>query len=168
MTKLATLGCWSLLLCGAPILGQQTGLTLTEGEGAADDAGDNEATFLDEVTVTAAHVPTSLRDTPGQVSIVTDEDIEDHLFEDIADLVKYEPGVYVEGDATRLGLNGFNIRGIGGNRVLTQVDGVPTAEQFDSGPSTSTSRRSTSTRSSPPRSSAAPVRRSTAATRSAA
>ena len=94
----------------------------------------NEATFLDEVTVTADHVPASLRDTPGHVSIVTDDDIQHHLYEDVADLVKYEPGVYVEGDATRLGLNGFNIRGIGGNRVLTQVDGVPTAEQFDFGP----------------------------------
>ena len=33
-------------------------------------------------------------------------------------LVKYEPGVYVESNVTRLGLNGFNIRGIGGNRVI--------------------------------------------------
>ncbi len=91
-------------------------------------------TFLDEVTVTADHVPSPLRETPGQVSIVTDEDIEDQLFEDIADLVRYEPGVHVEGDSTRLGLNGFNIRGIRGNRVLTQVDGVRSAEQFDFGP----------------------------------
>ncbi len=108
-------------------------------EPAAAEAADQEETtqdvgFLDEVTVTAAHVPASLRDTPGQVSIVTDEDIEDHLLEDMADLVKYEPGVYVEGDSTKLGPGGFNIRGIGGNRVLTQVDGVPSAEQFDFGP----------------------------------
>ena len=54
--------------------------------------------------------------------------------QDFADLVKYEPGVYVENNVTRLGLNGFNIRGIGGNRVLTQVDGVQTAEQFAFGP----------------------------------
>ncbi|MEM7585162.1 MAG: TonB-dependent hemoglobin/transferrin/lactoferrin family receptor, partial [Acidobacteriota bacterium] len=30
--------------------------------------------------------------------------------------------------------SGFNIRGVGGNRVLTQIDGIPTAEQFDFGP----------------------------------
>ena len=131
---LAALGLCCLLLCGAPILGQQTSSTPAESEAAAEDDDTHEATFLDEVTVTAAHVPTSLRDTPGQVSIVTDEDIADHLLEDIADLVKYEPGVYVEGDSTRLGLNGFNIRGIGGNRVLTQIDGVRGAEQFDFGP----------------------------------
>ena len=68
------------------------------------------------------------------VSILDDETIEERLVQDFADLVKYEPGVYVENNVTRLGLNGFNIRGIGGNRVLTQVDGVQTAEQFAFGP----------------------------------
>lgn len=125
--------CCILLVGAAPILSQEASPCASEPETEAEGpAGDT--TFLDEVTVTAGHVPASLRDTPGHVSIVTGEDIEDHLYEDIADLVKYEPGVYVEGDSTRLGLNGFNIRGIGGNRVLTQVDGVPNAEQFDFGP----------------------------------
>ena len=60
--------------------------------------------------------------------------MEERLVRDFADLVKYEPGVYIENNVTRLGLNGFNIRGIGGNRVMTQVDGVQTSEQFDFGP----------------------------------
>ena len=68
------------------------------------------------------------------VSVIDDQAIEERLVRDFADLVKYEPGVYVENSVTRLGLNGFNIRGIGGNRVLTQVDGVQTAEQFAFGP----------------------------------
>lgn len=122
-----------ILLESAPILSQEAPAPADEQENA-EESGTGDTTFLDEVTVTADHVPSSLRDTPGHVSIVTDDDIEDQLLEDIADLVKYEPGVYVEGDSTRLGLNGFNIRGIGGNRVLTQVDGVPGAEQFDFGP----------------------------------
>ena len=133
-SALVALGLACILLNATPILSQEAPASSAE---EAQEAGEPEAgdtTFLDEVTVTADHVPGSLRDTPGHVSIVTDDDIEDQLFEDIADLVKYEPGVYVEGDSTRLGLNGFNIRGIGGNRVLTQVDGVPGAEQFDFGP----------------------------------
>ena len=132
--RAVTLGLCCILLGAAPILSQEASSSPSEPETEAEEAGGGDATFLDEVTVTAGHVPASLRDTPGHVSIVTGEDIEDHLYEDIADLVKYEPGVYVEGDSTRLGLNGFNIRGIGGNRVLTQVDGVPNAEQFDFGP----------------------------------
>lgn len=132
-SAMVALGLACILLNATPILGQEAASSAEEGQ-EAEEPGTGDATFLDEVTVTADHVPGSLRDTPGHVSIVTDDDIEDQLFEDIADLVKYEPGVYVEGDSTRLGLNGFNIRGIGGNRVLTQVDGVPGAEQFDFGP----------------------------------
>ena len=131
--RAVALGLCCILPGAAPILGQEAS-SPNEPETEAEEPGDGDTTFLDEVTVTAGHVPASLRDTPGHVSIVTDEYIADHLYEDIADLVKYEPGVYVEGDSTRLGLNGFNIRGIGGNRVLTQVDGVPNAEQFDFGP----------------------------------
>ena len=97
-------------------------------------AGDEPLTFLDAVTVTATLSPAPVQDTPGMVSIIDDETIEERLVQDFADLVKYEPGVYVENNVTRLGLNGFNIRGIGGNRVLTQVDGVQTAEQFAFGP----------------------------------
>ena len=90
--------------------------------------------FLDAVTVTATLRPAAVQDTPGMVSVIDDQAIEERLVQDFADLVKYEPGVYVENNVTRLGLNGFNIRGIGGNRVLTQVDGVQTAEQFAFGP----------------------------------
>ena len=91
-------------------------------------------TFLDAVTVTATLSPTPVQETPGTVSVIDDDTIQERLVQDFADLVKYEPGVYVESNVTRLGLNGFNIRGIGGNRVLTQVDGVQTAEQFAFGP----------------------------------
>ena len=133
-SAMVALGLACILPNATPVLSQETAASSAEEGQEAEEAGTGDATFLDEVTVTADHVPSSLRDTPGNVSIVTEEDIEDQLFEDIADLVKYEPGVYVEGDNTRLGLNGFNIRGIGGNRVLTQVDGVAGAEQFDFGP----------------------------------
>jgi hemoglobin/transferrin/lactoferrin receptor protein len=90
--------------------------------------------FLDTVTVSATLNPSLVRETPGTVSVVDAETIERRLIENAADLVKFEPGVYVESSINRVGLNGFNIRGIGGNRVMTQVDGVETSEQFDFGP----------------------------------
>ncbi len=95
---------------------------------------DDPLTFLDSVTVSATLRPAPVRETPGMVSVIDSETIEERLTQNFADLVKYEPGVYVENNVTRLGLNGFNIRGIGGNRVMTQVDGVQTSEQFDFGP----------------------------------
>ena len=95
---------------------------------------DDPLTFLDSVTVTATLRPAPVRETPGTVSVLDDQIIQERLIQDFADLVKFEPGVYVANHVTRLGLNGFNIRGIGGNRVMTQVDGVQTPEQFDFGP----------------------------------
>ncbi|MET0556934.1 MAG: TonB-dependent receptor [Vicinamibacteria bacterium] len=90
--------------------------------------------FLEAVTVSATLNPTAVGDTPGTVSVIGAEQIERRLLENVADLVTFEPGVYVESNLTRIGANGFNIRGIGGNRVVTQVDGVETSEQFDFGP----------------------------------
>ncbi len=101
--------------------------------GAAQPSGE-PLTFLDSVTVSATLRPAAVVNTPGMVTVIDSETIQGRMLESFADLVKYEPGVYVENHVTRLGLNGFNIRGIGGNRVMTQVDGVQTSEQFDFGP----------------------------------
>ena len=115
--------------------GRQTaGQPATDPDRETAQADDEPLTFLDAVTVTATLRPAPLQETPGTVSVIDGDTIEERLIADFADLVKYEPGVYVENNVTRLGLNGFNIRGIGGNRVLTQVDGVQTAEQFEFGP----------------------------------
>jgi hemoglobin/transferrin/lactoferrin receptor protein len=89
---------------------------------------------FETVTVSATLNPATLKETPGTVSVIDARTIARRLIENSADLVKFEPGVYVETNLTRVGLNGFNIRGIGGNRVMTQVDGVETSEQFDFGP----------------------------------
>jgi hemoglobin/transferrin/lactoferrin receptor protein len=92
------------------------------------------APFTDEITVTATRTPRQVLDAPGTVTVIGAEEIEQRMAIDRADLVRYEPGVTIGNDPTRLGQNGFNIRGIGGNRVLTQIDGIRTAEQFDFGP----------------------------------
>ena len=105
-----------------------------EPEAGGVQPTEDPLTFLDSVTVSATLRPAPVRETPGMVSVIDSETIEERLTQNFADLVKYEPGVYVENNVTRLGLNGFNIRGIGGNRVMTQVDGVQTSEQFDFGP----------------------------------
>ena len=135
---LAALG---LILSGpATAKAQQSDAAQTAGQAEADPQtgsappADDPLTFLDSVTVSATLRPAPVRETPGTVSVIDSQTIEERLVRDFADLVKYEPGVYIENNVTRLGLNGFNIRGIGGNRVMTQVDGVQTSEQFDFGP----------------------------------
>jgi hemoglobin/transferrin/lactoferrin receptor protein len=94
----------------------------------------DERRFFDTVTVTSTLNPLSVKESPSTVSVIDAETIDRQLIQTTADLVRFEPGIYVESNLTRVGLNGFNIRGIGGNRVMTMVDGVETAEQFDFGP----------------------------------
>ena len=93
-----------------------------------------ETTFVDTVTVAATRSERAIKDTPGQIDVIEADEIAELGYTNVADLIRFAPGVYLEGDLTRLGTSGFNIRGIGGNRVLTQIDGIPTAEQFDFGP----------------------------------
>jgi hemoglobin/transferrin/lactoferrin receptor protein len=106
----------------------------TQPATAKADDGAQPTRFFETVTVSSTLNPVAVKDTPGTVSVIDAETIQRRLIENVADLVKFEPGVYIDTTVNRIGLNGFNIRGIGGNRVMTQVDGVETSEQFDFGP----------------------------------
>jgi hemoglobin/transferrin/lactoferrin receptor protein len=96
------------------------------------------------ITVTATRAPVLQEEAPATVTVITDEDIADQLATDIKDLVRFEPGVTVRRAPARFGAaigatgrarnEGFNIRGIGGNRVLIQVDGIRTPQGFSFGP----------------------------------
>lgn len=90
--------------------------------------------FVDAITVTSTSTPRSIEETAGSVGVISRQQIEQLLTSDARELLVFEPGVYVEGQPSRLGLGGFNIRGVGGNRVATRIDGVPTPEQFAFGP----------------------------------
>ena len=85
------------------------------------------------ITVVGTRTERSFEEVAATVSVTTAEDIERRLARNIADLVRFEPGVTVAGGG-RFGLDGFTIRGIGGNRVLTLVDGVRVPDEFSFGP----------------------------------
>ena len=89
---------------------------------------------LETITVVATRTERSLDEVAATVSVKTAEEIERELAGDITDLVRFEPGVSVSGTGSRFGLTGFKIRGIGGNRVLTLVDGVRVPDEFSFGP----------------------------------
>lgn len=91
-------------------------------------------TYVESITVTATTTSREIRETPGSVGVVGREQIESSGAADARGLLLFEPGVLVEGSPARLGLGGFNIRGIGGNRVATRIDGVQAPEQFSFGP----------------------------------
>lgn len=95
------------------------------------------------ITVSATRLPQKVEEVPATVSVITDRQIADQLASDIKDLVRFEPGVSVRRAPTRFGAAngatgrdgnaGFNIRGLEGNRVLIQVDGVRVPDGFDFG-----------------------------------
>lgn len=84
---------------------------------------------LGTVTVTA-RLPQPLSEVAASVTVVDAGALEARVARDLADLARYEPGFSVRTDATRFGAGDFAIRGIGGNRVLIEVDGVPSAPGF--------------------------------------
>lgn len=94
----------------------------------------SNAVSLGETTVTATRSEQPVDAVPSTVTVQTAQDIDRNNANDIKQLVRYEPGVSVSGSGSRFGLSGFTIRGIGGNRVLTQVDGVGVPSSFAFGP----------------------------------
>ncbi|WP_445372509.1 TonB-dependent hemoglobin/transferrin/lactoferrin family receptor [Methylomonas sp. HW2-6] len=70
---------------------------------------------------------------PGTQSTIDAKTIEQRMVRNIKDLIRYEPGVNVGNDPQRFGASGFTIRGLGGNRVLMQIDGVRLPEAFSIG-----------------------------------
>ncbi|NUU34978.1 TonB-dependent receptor [Pseudomonas sp. C2B4] len=95
---------------------------------------------LDQVTISATRQEQDVSSVPSTVTVQTREDLDRNNVNNIKDLVRYEPGVSVGGTGTRAGLSGYNIRGIDGDRVLTQVDGVQVPDGFFNGPYAQTNR----------------------------
>jgi len=123
-----------LALLAAPLAAQDMAL---EAEGESQQQ-------TGRITVTATRAPVLQEEAPATVTVITNEDIADQLATDIKDLVRFEPGVTVRRAPARFGAaigatgrarnEGFNIRGIGGNRVLIQIDGIRTPQGFSFGP----------------------------------
>ncbi len=114
------------------------------GMAAAGCAQAKQALDSEPITVTATRTAHATFEVPNVVTVIDAEEIEANLVTDIKDLVRFEPGVTVPSAPSRFtaafastgrdGNSGFNIRGLGGNRVLFQVDGVRVPEGFSFGP----------------------------------
>lgn len=87
------------------------------------------AEVLEEVVV-AAKRRTPIQNVAATVAVIDQLHIERTLTKDIRDLVRYEPGISVRNDPVRFGIDSFSIRGIGGDRIAVEVDGVGVAESF--------------------------------------
>jgi len=90
-------------------------------------------TDIEQLVITATRLPRTVENIAGTITLVSAEQIERELTEDIDDLVRFQPGVSLS-TARRGGNEGFSIRGIGGNRVLTIIDGIRGSDIYQAGP----------------------------------
>jgi hemoglobin/transferrin/lactoferrin receptor protein len=96
------------------------------------------------IIVTATRTPVLQEEAPATVTVITDGEIADQLATDIKDLLRFEPGISVRRAPARFGATfgatgrarneDIVIRGVGGNRVLIQVDGIRSPQGFSFGP----------------------------------
>lgn len=118
-------------------------VTPASAQDAPVDVAEDGSADRGTIVVTATRTPTEIEDVPATVTVITDEDIADQLASDVRDLVRFEPGVTVRRAPSRFtaafsstgrgGNESFNIRGIEGNRVLIQVDGIRVPDGFSFG-----------------------------------
>jgi hemoglobin/transferrin/lactoferrin receptor protein len=101
---------------------------------AADRAGaSNSDAPVDQIVVVANKDARPIRGIAANVTVLSRAALNNELATSIGDTFRYVPGVDYEAAGTRFGMEGINIRGIGGNRVAILVDGVPLTDQFDTG-----------------------------------
>lgn len=115
------------------------------GGGAAQAQTAEERVYAEnEITVTATRRAVDVFEAPAVVTVIDEAEIAANLATDIKDLIRFEPGVSVPTAPSRFGAalgatgrdgnSGFSIRGMGGNRVLFQVDGIRVPDGFSFGP----------------------------------
>ncbi|MDH4072408.1 MAG: TonB-dependent receptor [Gammaproteobacteria bacterium] len=109
------------------------GLLLLSAAVAAPGENEVAEVPIDEIVVVANRTERSIRDVAANVTVLSEEQFDAELAISMSDVLRYTPGIDYEGAGTRFGTEGFNIRGIGGNRVALLVDGVPLSDQFDVG-----------------------------------
>ncbi len=100
---------------------------------ASTDAGGPSAVELERIVVTATRTPRAIADVPNTVDVIERERMDALIVRDLRDLFRYEPGITVTEGFGRFGIGDIRIRGLGGNRVRIQVDGIPVSDAFSIG-----------------------------------
>ncbi|GAA0711855.1 TonB-dependent hemoglobin/transferrin/lactoferrin family receptor [Dokdonella soli] len=91
---------------------------------------------LDRIVVTATLNERAQKDVASEVSVIDAAEIDQRQVQGIGDLVRYEPGVSATGSDVgggRFGTSGISIRGLGGNRVRIELDGIAIPDSFGIG-----------------------------------
>jgi hemoglobin/transferrin/lactoferrin receptor protein len=99
------------------------------GHGLAQEDG-ADILALEPVVVVSTRSPRPVSEVVGMVTVLDDTDVETGMASDEASLWRYIPGIQVESSGSRFAARSLSIRGIGGNRVLMELDGIPIQERL--------------------------------------
>lgn len=88
---------------------------------------------LDAVVVVGSRSAEPVRQVVGSTTRVDRERLEQRGVQTLDDLARLVPGMEIASDPNRFGALGFNLRGLDGNRVSVELDGIPLADGFGVG-----------------------------------
>lgn len=107
------------------------GIAFASGAESPDATpADAAATEFDRIVVTATRTERAIVDVPSTVDVIERERMDETLARDLRDLFRYEPGISVTSGFGRFGIGDIRIRGLEGNRVRIQTDGIPVSDAF--------------------------------------
>ncbi|QBG37522.1 TonB-dependent hemoglobin/transferrin/lactoferrin family receptor [Litorilituus sediminis] len=93
-----------------------------------DKIDDTSNTDFEVIVVSGSKTEKPLKDVAGSISVITEEDLEKQLVNDMSQLFKYDPSVQVTGNTGSA--QNFIVRGMGGDRVLMIKDGMRMNEGY--------------------------------------
>ncbi len=88
---------------------------------------------LEEIVVVGSKTERPMWSVAGQVEVFDRADMDQQQLQDFAAISRYVPALETDFSNSRFGSTGLSIRGIGGNRVAFEFDGVPLPQQIDVG-----------------------------------
>jgi hemoglobin/transferrin/lactoferrin receptor protein len=108
-------------------------LVLIQPAFGAEPRTSAEQEMLDTVVVVGQRRPEPIEQVVGAVSAIDRDSMQKRSVQRIDQMVRYVPNVEVTQDSNRFGNQGFNIRGLEGNRVSIEIDGIPLSDGFSVG-----------------------------------
>lgn len=97
---------------------------------AAAESGGADVVPLEPVVVVSSRSLRPVSEVVGMVTVLDHTDIDSRMATSADGLWRYTPGIQVESAGARFPARSLRIRGVGGNRVAMEVDGIPTQQSL--------------------------------------
>jgi len=97
------------------------------------ETGEADIAPLEPIVVVSSRSPRPVSEVVGMVTVLDHTDIDNRLATNQDGLWRYTPGIQVESAGARFPGRSLSIRGIGGNRVAMEVDGIPIQQSLSVG-----------------------------------